>query len=147
MKQLITITAVFTFALFTACAQQAEKPANQFENDAKIEFEELNFDFGNVPFKGEAIHDFIFKNTGDKPLVLSNVKASCGCTTPSWPRGEIKPGETATIKVQYRTTTRPGTFNKSITVYSNGSDTPIILRIKGVVEQAPAAETDAAANN
>lgn len=133
MKQFLTITAFFAFTIFTACAQQTEQPANQFANGPKIEFVEKNHDFGDVPFKGEAIVDFKFTNNGDQPLVLSNVKASCGCTTPSWPRGEVKPGESEVIKVQYRTTSRAGSFNKSVTVYSNGSESPVILRIKGTV--------------
>lgn len=144
MKKFITFSAILTFILVTACGQQAQEEKNQFATGAKIEFEVKNHDFGEVPYKGEAIVNFEFKNTGDEPLILSNVKPSCGCTTPSWPKGEIKPGKSEVIKVQYRTTSRPGSFNKSITVYSNGSESPIVLRIKGVVQPAPVQENEAA---
>ncbi|MDZ7740844.1 MAG: DUF1573 domain-containing protein [Bacteroidota bacterium] len=75
---------------------------------------------------------FTFTNKGQKPLVLSNVRASCGCTVPQWPREPVAPGEKGEIKVKYNTN-RPGSFNKSITVNSNAANSMVRLRIKGQV--------------
>ncbi len=81
---------------------------------------------------------FKFKNTGKEPLILTNVKASCGCTTPQWPREPIMPGQEASIKAVYNSKGRPGNFNKSITVTSNDSEAPTqVLYISGMVKPAP----------
>jgi hypothetical protein len=67
--------------------------------------------------------------------VISNVQASCGCTTPEWPKEPIMPGATARIKASYNSQGRPGVFNKSITVTSNTSEPTKVLYIKGIVEK------------
>jgi hypothetical protein len=72
--------------------------------------------------------------------LLTKVRASCGCTTPSWPKEPIKSGKTGTIKVKYNTRIK-GNFSKSIRVYSNAKNSPILLRIKGqVTENATASK-------
>lgn len=103
---------------------------------ASIEFEKTVHDFGNMKQHGDASTEFVFKNTGTEPLIISNAKGSCGCTVPQWPREPIQPGETAAIKVKYDSK-RLGPINKSVTITSNGSDEPKILRIKGNIEAAP----------
>ena len=77
------------------------------------------------------------KNTGNVPVVLSNVQASCGCTTPEWKKDPIMPGAKTTIKVGYSTQGRPGAFNKTITVTSNAENAREVLTIKGSVENKP----------
>lgn len=102
-----------------------------------IEFEMLSYDFGTIPQNGDGNVNFYFTNTGTEALMLTNVRSSCGCTVPDWPREPIAPGTQSVIKVKYDTR-RPGAFKKSITVYSNVSETPIRLEISGTVavEQA-----------
>ncbi len=105
-------------------------------SQAKIVFETTEHDFGN--FKeadGSQSYEFAFVNQGATPLILNNVQASCGCTTPEWTKKPIAPGEKGLIKVSYNPANRPGPFNKSITVTSNGEVPRTILRIKGTVEQ------------
>ena len=67
-------------------------------------------------------------------MILSNVKSSCGCTIPEWTKEPIMPKASGVIKVKYNTT-RVGTFQKSITVYSNAKNSPVVLTIKGEVEK------------
>jgi len=102
---------------------------------AKIEFEKTSHDFGTIKEEqGKATVTFKFKNTGTEPLKLSNVRASCGCTTPEWSKEEVKAGESGFVKAVYNTANRPGKFNKSVTVQSNASNAAtMILRINGQV--------------
>ncbi len=100
-----------------------------------IKFDETTHDFGKVKEEvNYASYTFKFKNTGDGDLKLLNVRASCGCTTPSYSREPIKPGEQGEIKVKYHTTRRPGAFRKSITITINNPDHPnSVIFIKGFV--------------
>jgi hypothetical protein len=97
-----------------------------------IKFEKLEHNFGKIKEGTLATYSFVFENTGKAPLILTNVQASCGCTTPEWPKEPIMPGKKATIKAAYNSYGRPGQFHKAITVKSNaGLD--VVLSIKGDV--------------
>ncbi|MBP7506759.1 MAG: DUF1573 domain-containing protein [Prolixibacteraceae bacterium] len=101
----------------------------------KITFKKTDHEFGNIKEeKGIATAVFDFKNTGNQPLIVNNVKASCGCTTPEWDKEPIAPGKSGTIKVAYNPQNRPGAFMKSINVYSNTDPSVTNLTIKGNVE-------------
>jgi len=105
------------------------------KDGATIDFQTRIHDFGQISENDKtASFDFIFVNTGNAPLVIHKAVASCGCTTPVYPKEPIAPGATASIKVTYNTVGRPGAFHKTITVYSNDADAPnIVLVIKGDV--------------
>ena len=108
----------------------------------EITFKETNHDFGEIQFKGNGSYEFVFVNTGNEPLILTQPKSSCGCTVPEWPRQPILPGESNVIKVTYKNTDRPGNFNKYVTVFSNALvNKEVRLHIKGTVLPEP---TDAA---
>ena len=83
-----------------------------------ISFEKTTIEYGSIEANSNRYRTFTFKNTGDKPLILSNVKPSCGCTVPKWDKTPIQPGKTGTIEVGYDTSIK-GTFHKGIEVYSN----------------------------
>src|SRR5438105_4406039 len=85
-------------------------------------FETDNHDFGNVPEGTMATYEFKFKNTGNQPVVIANVQASCGCTTPDWTKTPVLPGKSGIIKAMYSSAGRPGVFNKTVTVTSNATD-------------------------
>lgn len=105
-------------------------------SQAKIVFQEAEHDFGTFKEEdGSQKVDFKFVNNGATPLILNDVKASCGCTTPEWTKKPIAPGQSGFIRVSYNPKNRPGPFNKSITVSSNGVTPRTILRIKGNVVQ------------
>ncbi|MBN2518976.1 MAG: DUF1573 domain-containing protein [Bacteroidales bacterium] len=132
MKRVLIVFGIVIFAFSFAISQEN----TQNEKKAHIEFKEIEYDFGTIEYKAEAKHDFEFKNTGKETLVISNVRASCGCTTPSYSKEPIKKGDTGSISVKYDTK-RIGPFTKSITVTSNADNPTIVLRIKGNVLNPP----------
>jgi hypothetical protein len=135
-KLLITFVSVISLCGF-ALAQNATTPAPAVNKNApEIVFTETLHDFGTIPYDGNGSYEFVFKNTGKEPLVLSDVRASCGCTTPEWPREPIKKGAKAVIKVKYNTKI-VGSFNKSVYVTSNAKTNKVTLIIKGTVDKAP----------
>ena len=104
-----------------------------------ITYERMSHDFGKInEADGRVTTVFEFKNEGMEPLVLSNVKASCGCTTPKWTREPIEPGQKGEITVTYNPNGRPGRFTKTITVTSNATEPSTKLTIKGEVIPKPA---------
>ncbi|MGA1976430.1 MAG: DUF1573 domain-containing protein [Bacteroidales bacterium] len=91
-------------------------------------------DFGT--FKEEAgrqMFDFAVTNAGNAPLVIQNIVASCGCTTPDWTKEPIAPGAQGKITAIYDPNGRPGQFSKTLTVYSNSTPNIVVLTIKGEV--------------
>lgn len=104
-----------------------------------ISFDKTVFEYGNVKVGADGHRVFVIKNTGDKPLIISRVQASCGCTTPEWSQEPIMPGKTADLKVGYDTKIA-GPFTKIIEVYSNDADNSrSTITIKGNVTDAPQA--------
>ena len=100
------------------------------------------YDFGTVPEGPSAVHDFEFKNTGKEPLIIQNASASCGCTTPFWPKEPILPGKKGKITVKYNTQGRVGPFRKDIYIQSNAKSDKerYELHITGTVQaKAPEA--------
>lgn len=143
MKKLFVLFSVL-FVMCTVAFAQTEKTAEK-QDGAEIFFKETNHDFGSIPFKGNGSYEFVFVNTGNEPLILSQPKSSCGCTVPEWPKQPILPGESNVIKVTYKNTDRPGSFNKYVTIFSNALiNKEVKLHIKGTVEAEP---TDAAPLN
>ncbi len=101
---------------------------------AKIEFKTTEFNFGSIKEDGGVANSsFTYTNIGDAPLIINNVTASCGCTTPSWPKEPIAPGKTGEIKIGYNPKNRPGPFRKSVSVYSNTQPAISVLVISGDV--------------
>jgi len=100
---------------------------------AVIEFEESIIDYGTIEKGANGVRVFKFINSGNAPLVISNVKASCGCTIPKKPNKPILPGTTGEIEVKYDTR-RVMPFKKTISVSSNAINSTVLLTIKGKVE-------------
>lgn len=124
--------ALCCLAGISAFAQSEGQAPPTHDTMPHIRFDKVMHDFGKIKEGTLATHSFIFYNTGTTPLVLNNVSASCGCTTPEWPREPIMPGGKGVVKAVYNSYGRPGEFTKYITVKSNsGSD--VILTIKGNV--------------
>lgn len=119
MKKLVLIVLV----AFVGLAAQAQ---------AKISFETDTIDYGQIVKGSDGVRVFNFTNTGNQPLIVSDVKSSCGCTVPKKPEGPVAPGASSTIQVKYDTN-RVGPIRKTITVYSNADEPIIALKIKGEV--------------
>ena len=125
MKKLFVLFAFVSFA-FSATAQ-----------GAKIEFvaQDNTIDYGTVYRDTDSgLRTFEFKNTGDKPLIITNVQSTCGCTVPSKPTEPVMPGKSGKIDVKYNMS--PGPIRKTITVESNATNVPdgrVAIKIKGEV--------------
>ncbi len=103
------------------------------QETAKIEFKSETIDYGEIERGSDGVRVFEFTNTGNVPLVISDVRSSCGCTIPKKPEEPIMPGKVGKIEVKYDTN-RVGPIRKAITVTSN-ADTPTkVLKIKGTVK-------------
>jgi len=125
MKRLSFILLTMVLSISFAMAQQ---------NNGNAKFTSTTHDFGKVAEEvGTVSCEFTFTNTSDKPILLQDIRTSCGCTTPSYTKDPVLPGKTGTIKVTYSTTGRVGAFNKKITVFTNEPDTVYSLTIKGEV--------------
>jgi len=99
-----------------------------------ISFEQETIDYGEIEKGADGLRVFKFTNTGDAPLIIEDVKSTCGCTVPKKPSGPIAPGESSTIEVKYDTK-RVGPIRKTISVYSNASEPIKSLKIKGTVKE------------
>jgi len=99
-----------------------------------FDIENTEYNFGTV-IQGEKVaHTFVFTNSGNSNLVISNVKASCGCTTPKWSKEPIKPGQKGTIEVVFDSAGRSGEQAKTVKVYCNTQPNVIELRIRCQIE-------------
>lgn len=107
------------------------------QNGPKIDFKakDNTVDYGTVTKRGDnGVRSFEFTNTGDAPLIITNVLSTCGCTVPTKPTAPIMPGKTGKIEVKYSMV--PGPIRKTITVESNAVNYEggrIPLKIKGDV--------------
>ncbi|WP_264521811.1 DUF1573 domain-containing protein [Flavobacterium sp. N1994] len=107
----------------------------------KIEFKDKDntIDYGTVNKEDDnGVRSFEFTNTGDEPLIITNVQSTCGCTVPSKPTEPILPGKTGKIDVKYNMHTGP--IRKTITVESNAVNVQegrVAIKIKGEVVEKP----------
>lgn len=124
MKRLLLFLSLLIFGV-TVNAQVAQ---------TKMQLSATEHDFGT--FKEEAgrqTFDFLVTNTGTEPLVIQNVVASCGCTTPDWTKQPIPAGGQGKVTAIYDPANRPGPFSKTLSVYSNTKPEVVVLVIKGEV--------------
>lgn len=135
MKKTLALAA-FVLMLMPALAQVATTPTPSADL-AVAAFESQTFTFGKIKQGTPVTHEFTFTNKGKVPLVITNVQASCGCTTPDWSKTPVPPGATGYVKATYNAAA-PGNFNKSVTVTANVEGGVIYLSIQGeVVAQVP----------
>lgn len=127
MKHIILTFLAFVFAL-VAAAQDNMRPLTTFVPDSKVH------DFGVIKEKdGKVSHQFVLRNTGKSPVVISDVTAWCGCTTVGYTKRPVRPGESAKVTVTYNPLSRPGKFSKEVVVITGGGTTYTRLWVKGNV--------------
>lgn len=115
-------------------SQVPPKPVEKTEE--AIRLKETEYDFGKIPQGKPVTHIFTVENIGKDSLKISNVQASCGCTTPEWERNKVQaPGESTKITVGYNAAAE-GPFTKSITITYNGTQSKQVF-IKGEVWKTP----------
>ncbi|HEX7016402.1 MAG TPA: DUF1573 domain-containing protein [Cyclobacteriaceae bacterium] len=104
-------------ATFSAYSQEVVKTE---VNGPVITWKESTYDFGDIRQGDKVEHTFAFTNTGNEPLIITNVQVTCGCTTPKgFPRDPIAPGQTGEITIAFNSTGKMGKQNKVVTVVSN----------------------------
>ncbi|MEZ4932621.1 MAG: DUF1573 domain-containing protein [Saprospiraceae bacterium] len=102
-------------------------------NVAKMEFEELTYDFGEVN-EGEIVeHTFQFTNTGKIPLIINDAHSTCGCTVPKWPKDPVAPGAKGNIHVEFNTKSKPNHQEKPVIINANTYPSVTNVYIKGFV--------------
>ena len=102
----------------------------------KVQVSKYEHDFGTFREEdGRQSYNFEIVNTGNAPLVIQNVVASCGCTTPTWTKSPIPPSGKGVVTAMYDPAGRPGPFNKTLTVYTNANPATVVLVIKGEVKE------------
>lgn len=110
--------------------------AEYIDDPTEISFDKMEYDFGTVKEGDQVRHTYKFKNTGDKNLILINVKGSCGCTVPEdWPKDPIPPGETGEIKVVFDSQGRVGNVKKNVRVEANTNPSLSLLTLSGTVKK------------
>ncbi len=150
MKQIIIRLAIFTSILtLVSCGNkgsnaaskvikdnvlQAEKRDQEINAGApEITFDKVEYDFGKVDEGFKVETSFSVTNSGKSNLVITDAKASCGCTVPTWPKDPIKPGETAEVQVKFDTSGKPNKQSKTVTLHTNTVKGQEILKVSGFV--------------
>jgi len=127
--QYISIVSI-VFLLLAAPTAQAQ--------EAKMQFKNTSHNFGKVKAGEKARHVYKFKNTGDAPLKIKDVKTTCGCTVADYPKKKIKPGKKGKITVDFDTHDKNGPYAKGVNIYYNGGEANLIILIE--VEGVPLQE-------
>jgi hypothetical protein len=124
----------------TGLSLMAYAPGDQdakkgLQDEKVITVDRTVHDFGTISETGGNVSAtfVVTNNTGD-PIVLTNVRASCGCTTPSWTKEPIEPGKKGQVTATYNPQGRPGPFEKTVTITTNGNPERLLVRIKGTVQ-------------
>ncbi len=129
------ITGLLLFFMSNCfCQNDSSKAIAIITNAPVITFENEFHDFGTIKKGAIITYNYKFMNTGNQPLIISNVTTGCDCTTPEWSKTVINKGDSSTIKIIYKSEEEGGDQAKEITVYSNAT-TPIkVLRFTGYVD-------------
>jgi hypothetical protein len=127
MKKILTLFA-FTFfiALMSNSAQAQE---------ANFQFEKEIHDFGTHALGSDTLwYGFKFKNTGQTPLIISDIRTACDCTLADWSKTPVMPGKSGVIKAGFKIKGKSGAFNKTLTITANTSPAMSVLTIKGMLK-------------
>ncbi len=128
----LTLSVLCLFISLGSFAQDMDIPV-EAKPEAKIEFEESEFDFGTIESGESVSYVFVFTNTGDIPLIITNAKGSCGCTVPFYPKMPILPGETSEIEVEFNSKGKHGKQSKRVTLTTNADPAQTFLTVRGEV--------------
>jgi len=119
---------LFVIITIMSCNKENKKLENSV-----ITFENELYDFGEIPSNKNVTAVFKYSNIGNEPLLIHEIKTSCGCTVPEWEKKVIHPNEVGEIKIIYDAK-HVGRFRRGITVFYNGDDSPKKIIIKGEVD-------------
>lgn len=133
-KSGVTATANRAQPIATSATTPAAAPAEKPEGPLpSFQFAQELHDFGTIKDGDVVEHTFEFTNTGQAPLIISDAKATCGCTVPEWPKEPIPVGASGEIKVRFNSKNKPGIQNKTVTLTANTWPATQRVRIKANV--------------
>lgn len=143
LSAICLVAALQAQTAVTSDLKTAAAPTNVVTNlstiaqaDELLTLKETDFDFGKIPQGKPVTHIFEVTNKSKVPLKISDIHASCGCTTPEWEKDKVvAPGENTKITVGYNAAAE-GAFTKFITVTYNDAQSKQIT-IKGEVWKTP----------
>ena len=124
---------VVSFLAVPGVAQEATPAKTDKGKSARIEFSDTIHDYGTIAKGSDGLCEFTFTNTGNIPLILSNVKTSCGCVNPSWSGEPVLPVEQGKINMKYYTTSSVR-FLRYLAVTSSAVNSKVVLKVKGTVK-------------
>ncbi len=131
MKKIALLLFVGIFGL-SINAQDQLATTKIDENAPIFKFENEVVDYGEIARNSDGVKLLKFTNVGKSPLIITNVKGSCGCTVPTWPKEPIMPGDSGEIGIKYATN-RIGAFSKTVTITSNATKPSVVIQVKGKV--------------
>ena len=133
MKKFVLVAlGVVCASVVVAQILASNSPAYTPIRNAVFAWSETTYDFGKIKVNVPVTHEFSFANTGDVPLVISSVKASCGCTVTEYSKDPIEPGAKGFVKATYNAA-KVGVFSKTVTLNANTEEGTVVLAIKGEV--------------
>lgn len=111
-------------------------PTTDASNAAVFTFEKESYDFGQITEGDQVSYDFLFKNTGTEPLIITGATATCGCTVPHYPQEPIAPNGEGKISVKFDSKGKGGMQNKVITITANTVPATTELHMIGDIKPA-----------
>lgn len=131
-KTIILILACVVVAVAVAQQVASVKKINPGIPSAVFAWTETTHDFGKIKIGAPVTHEFTFTNSGNEPLIITSVQASCGCTVTEYTKNPIPTGEKGFVKATYNAA-KAGTFSKTVTIKANAGEESVLLTIKGEV--------------
>lgn len=134
MKTIQMFLLGFFLLSFGAVNAQTAVAASLSNTTDAIAWSTETYEFGSIEQNVPATAEFVLTNEGKQPIIITDVKKTCGCTVPAYNDEPIMPGESSIIKATYNAK-KAGPFTKTIKVYTTLSDQPILLKLKGEVNK------------
>jgi Protein of unknown function (DUF1573) len=131
--KILTLITFLAVGLIANAQDQKPKVVLTPDGIPKLHLMMDEHDFGDINQGTQPEFMFTFVNEGSAPLVINDVKTPCSCTSPSYSKQEVAPGEMGEIKIKYNSTGRSGTFVKTVRVIYNSDQSPDFITIKGNV--------------
>jgi len=129
---------VFTMSLISLVFGQdlpvSTVSAPKVSVNASFAWADTTFDFGKTKVGIPVSYEFRFSNTGMAPLIITSVKASCGCTVTAYTKEPVQKGSSGFVRATYNAA-KAGQFTKTVAVYANTPEGTVQLTIKGEVTE------------
>lgn len=151
MKKIIILATALSLWACSNSTNDSGLSSDEVSNNASAEgkingdlpqmtFTEEVYDFGKITQGEKVSHEFVFKNTGKKNLIISGASGSCGCTVPEWPKEPVLAGADSKINVVFNSEGKRGQQEKTVTIVTNCEPSTKIIKIKAEVIVAETAK-------